>query len=244
MGSFFLGVLASLVAAFVFAGIAWSRGWLLITWRRFRDSRSLMIRLDQAGVSNFYASRVDYVKYRDAPTLPAFLSLARKSVRIAAYWMAQGIEMQGVASAVANLIRPPKNLSVTIAIIDPTAAYVSGFAQYLGIREDELVMRAQSALYQLWKARDGLSQAERDRFQLKVYTAVPVASVIMLDPEEDGGRLQIDVKPYKAPRESSFALELSGSGHPLYETCRDSWLSLLDDAAPFDPARHLVGYSV
>jgi hypothetical protein len=71
---------------------------------------------------------------------------------------------------------------------------------------------------------------------------MPVASVIMLDEHTESGRIQLDFKPYKAPRDSSFGLELSGLGNPLYETCRVAWSGLLDRSIPFDPAVHLGGH--
>ncbi len=85
-----------------------------------------------------------------------------------------------------------------------------------------------------------LSPDEKKRFRIKVYDAIPIASVIMLDSEEKNGRTQIDIKPYKAPRQNSFTFELSGRGHSLYDVCTSAWTKLLDEAEDFDPERHLT----
>jgi hypothetical protein len=200
-------------------------------------------RMESAGLSNFYVNRDDYTKYRGAPKLLDYLSLAKKSVRVAAYWMSHGIEMEGIANDLAEMVKQPKNLDLAIAIIDPTAPYIHNLASYLSMSPDELTFRAQNSLIRLWQARQNLPEDLKPKFKIKVYSTVPIASVIILDAEETNGRVQIDLKAYKVPRHQSFAFELSGSGNSLYDLCRDAWSRLIKESEDFDPKRHLVDIS-
>lgn len=206
-------------------------------WRFLSRHADAHRRLEESGFTNFFASRADYVRYRG--DLIDYLSLAKTSVRVAGYWFAHGTEMAGLADAIADLVRPPKNLQITIAVIDPNACYLDELARYLDMEPDEVRSRVQMSLKRLWAARGLLSKPEQERFALKVYDTIPIASVIMVDPEEPDGRLQIDLKPYKVPRSQSFAFELSGPNGDLYVRCRNSWMRLLDESPKFDPAVHL-----
>jgi hypothetical protein len=237
-----LGVASSVIAAILVALFARSRGWLSFSWRSYSRRHSLYKRMERAGVTNFYASRDDFVKHRGAPRLLDYLSLARKSIGIAAYWMAHGVEMEGIAQGLAEMTRSPRNLQISVAIINPTAPYIGALASYLNMESRELIVRAQSSLDKLWEAREHLSPEERARFRLRVYDTPPIASVIILDAEESDGRVQIDIKAYKTPRHDSFAFELQREGHYLYELCRDAWLRLIEEAQDFEPAKHRVQF--
>lgn len=235
------GVIGSLIATAIASFIAWSRGWLSFSFRSWSSRKNLANRLEKAGLSNFYASRDDYAKYRNAPRLIDYLKFAEKSIKVAAYWMAHGTEMEGVADNLIKLVKPPKNIDITIGIINPTSSYIAELALYLGCEPQEIVDRIESSLTKLYKAKEEqLSPDEKKRFRIKVYDAIPIASVIMLDSEEKNGRTQIDIKPYKAPRQNSFTFELSGRGHSLYDVCTSAWTKLLDEAEDFDPERHLT----
>ena len=239
MNAFWLGVTSSAVASIALAVVGSSRGWVSFNWRLFRQKHALMKRLADAGMTNFYPSRADYALYRGAATLTDYVRTASSTVRIAAYWMADGVEMEGIAERLAEMVRPPKKLEITIAIVDPTAPILPYMAQYLDIELPELRSRIQWSLFRLHQARSHLSDQDRPRFQIRVYRSLPVASVVMLDPESVHGRIQIDIKPYKTPRHSSFSFELAQRGHPLYELCKDSWFALIQDAEQFSPEKHL-----
>jgi hypothetical protein len=150
--------------------------------------------------------------------------------------MANGVEMEGIVGGLIEMVRPPKRLKVTIGIIDPGAMYVAALASYFDLTEKELTLRMESALQKLWSEREKLSAEERARFRIKVYSAIPVASVIILDAHLPTGRVQLDIKAYKVPRHDSFAFELAGPEAPLYIRCRDAWLRLLEDSPDFTPA--------
>ncbi len=225
-----IGVAGSVIAAVIVAVVARAKGWIQFAWSRRSRSAAMLKRMEDAGVTNFYASRDDYARYRGAPRLLDYLATAKASIHIASHWMAHGVEMEGVVAGIAQLVRPPHNLRVVVGIVSPTAAYVASMASFFDISGQELLVRTQAAVRRLSDARQGLSPEERTRFTIKLYDAIPIASVIILDAERPDGRLQMDIKPYKTPRRDAFALELGGPQCPLYVRCRDAWLRLLEEA--------------
>lgn len=242
IASLLAGVISSIIATALLAILAWSRGWINFSWLSLRHVLLLSKRMNDAGIVNFYASRDDYAKYRGAPRLLDYLNLAHRSITVAAYWMAHGIEMEGIAESIAEMTRKPHNKKVVIGIINPTASYIDALSLYLDMETKELIVRVQSSLYHLWRAREKLSSEEKKRFQIKVYTTVPIASVIILDAEETNGSVQIDLKAYKTSRHNSFAFELKKRGHSLYDLWLASTLKLLDDSEEFNPSKHLIGF--
>jgi hypothetical protein len=237
--TFWFGVATSLVAALIWAALAALTGSVSPrTWHLLKNI-SLLRRFRVAGLTNFYASRDQFQKYRRAARLVDYLGTANESIVIVGHWMAQGVEMEGVAQSIAGMVQPPRGLRVTLALIDPTGPAIPDIASYWDLSDSELRLRIQSALAKLWSERSKLSSNELARYELKVYRTVPVASVIILDNK----RLQIDVKPYKVARQSSFAFEFTGPGHPLFDLCRTAFTRMASDAVPFDPERHLAGFS-
>ena len=235
-----IGVLASIIAAAIVYFIAWSKGYVSGSWILFLCLVKLQKRLKSAGLTNFFSSRSDFGRYRGAPRLIDYLSLAKESVDVAAYWMAHGNEAEGIADGIAKLVQPPQKIKVTIAIIDPTAIYIDELASYLNIEAKELKLRIESSLNNLYKAREKLSIEEKNRFRIKVYKTIPIASVIMIDGETNYGRIQLDFRPYKVPRHYSFAFEFSGRGNYLYDLCRNAWKKLIDDASDYEPSKKVM----
>ena len=234
-----INVIGSILFTVLAITFAESRGWITIRWRRFTSGRKLFHRIQEAGIVNFYASRADYTMYRGAPNLADYLRCAKRSIRVAGYWMAHGIEMEGVTAALDELTRASPPRDITIALINPRASYVHALSGYLGLQQEEVVARTKASLSKLWDLREHMTPAQKARFRIKVYETVPIASVILLDAEESYGRLQIEIKPYKSPRTASFALELGDRGHELYDTCANAWLQLIDDSPDMNPDVHL-----
>lgn len=130
-------------------------------WSLISNFFSVYRRLKIAGLTNFYASRTDYEKYRGAPRLIDYLNLASESIEIAAYWMAHGNEAEGIAEDISKLVKPPREINVTIAIIHPKSIYLDELANYININSKELKMRIESSLMNLYKAKEKLSLEEK-----------------------------------------------------------------------------------
>lgn len=195
--------------------------------------------MQNAGLSNFYASRADYAKYRKAPKLGDYFNLATGQVLVSAYWMAQGVEMEGVVGEIEKLMRGPNQVSFSIIIIDPTAGYIDALARHLDVERGYLISRVQGTLSSLRDLHSRLSPDEQLRLQILVHRTVPMASLVALDLEAENGRIQIDIKPYRTARQDSISFEVSGRNRHLYEILRTSTKRLVADAMPFDPVKHL-----
>lgn len=242
MNPWVIGIGSSIAAALIIALLLRSRPLANRILAAISRDFSFGRRIRRSGISNFYSSREEYALYRGATRLRDYLALAKKTINIAAYWMAYGTEMENIASFVAQMTKSPKSVKVTIATVDPTGSYIDPLAKYLDMSRDELVLRICASLAKLWEARESLSDEEKQKFSLKVYDTVPIASVIMLDVADPTGRIQIDLKPYKAARQNSFSIELQGEDTHLFRVCRKAWTQLLEDAEAFDPQRHLADF--
>lgn len=241
MINFIIGVASSIIATILIALALLGRSKFADAYRMRRKELNIAKRMYAAGLSNFFASRGDYARYRNAPRLIDYLDKASSRILISAYWMAQGAEMEGVVDGLEALIREPRRISITIVVIDPTASYVDALAQHLNVGQEYLVSRARGTLFTLHELYGRLSESEKERLVIRVHRTVPMASLIALDPDLPSGRLQIDIKPYKVARQSSVSFEFSGPGRALYETLKASTEKLVFDSLPFEPARHLAG---
>ena len=233
------GIFAGLIVAGLLLVLARARGLARVSTRPVISQWELMSRIQRLGVTNFYGSRSDYVTHRGAPRLTDYLSSADSSIKVAAYWMAHGNEAEAIAVPIAKLAEEKRALQIQIAVISPKSPVLSSLAEYLDVDLDDLRGRIRSSLRNLDRAREELSTHAKTRYSILVYDSLPIASVIMLDTDQPGGRIQIDIKPYRAPRDSSFGLELSGQGHPLYDVCLKAWTELMTSAVPFDRTQHL-----
>jgi len=227
----FLSDFAAEIAVLVVTSIF---GAILLWYRRIRGKYKFALRLSEMGISNIFADRNDYARYRGTPDLPSYVSSAKRRIVIVGHWMAQGTEIQGVAEAIANLVKSPKRISVDIALVNPRGTNIPSFANYLGLSENETIFRVEQSLSKLNQARLTLSDEEKGRMRLFVYDTFPVASVVMLDPDEVDGRIQVDMKLFKQSRQNSFSFEVQGDT-PLYRRIRDSWYGVIQNAQQFDP---------
>lgn len=228
---FFLGVTSSLVASVIFLVFANSRNWIVVG--RTRRQWSMARRLDRIGMTNFFASRADYVRYRPPGSIVDYLGNAKSRIDIAAFWMGHGNEAESTPKQIVAMLAGKPALSVRIAMIDPDGEHVASVSDYLGIPLQELKSRLVASLGNLTSARDSAPKSVQDRLSILTYTHMPAASVIMLDyGSGNGARIQLDFKPFRRPRSESFAFELTAPS-PLYTTCSEAWITLLDEAKPY-----------
>ncbi len=110
-----------------------------------------------------------------------YFRLAQTSVEMAAYWISYGVESQGLAEEVCDLLSERLALSVTLAIIDPYSAHLDALARHLNKPTEEIRDRIIKSLVQLTSARARLQESTRARYQIRTYDSLLVASVIVLD---------------------------------------------------------------
>jgi hypothetical protein len=79
-----------------------------------------------------------------------------------------------------------------------------------------------------------LKKDARKRLQIRVHGAVPFGSAILIDSEETGGKIQIEVKPYKMGLRNSFAYEIQNKGQPFFQVMKNSYFNLVRDGTAYD----------
>lgn len=192
----------------------------------------LQQRVRKVGVSNLYLDRADYAKYRGFTTLGEYLGSAQKTAKVVAHWMSQGIEMEGVADTIADIVKSGK--TVEIAVVDPNSSALEQIASYFALTEQTARDRINGTISELLRAKGALNQRDQKRFKIKTYDTLASASVVLLDDAGPNGRVQVDIKVYKTPRQKSFGFELSGKGNPLFDLWRDSYVDLMNEAKEID----------
>ncbi len=187
---------------------------------------SLQQRVKASGISNLYLSRADYLEYRGAATLADYLGTSKTTIRIAAHWLSQGIEMEGIADSLAKFVKEGR--TVEIAVVDPDSSSIKQVSDFFGISENDAVNRINGTLTDLHRAKMSLPRNKLRRFRILTYDTLATASVIMLDDDVIGGRIQVDFKVFQTPRHQSFGFELSGSETPSYQLWRRAYRELID----------------
>jgi hypothetical protein len=228
--SLIINIITTIVVAALVSFSILGKEWIAIQLGRYKFNK----RIYKAGITNIYESRDDYTKYRNyprvAPKLIDYLALAEKNIFISAYWMAHGTEIEGIAEEIFSLVRPPKNLNITVSVINPRSTCISAVALHLGIEDSQLVDRIDASIMKLKQEKNRLSEEEKKKLVIKTYDSLPVASVIILDYGYDNGRMQIEFKPYHVARHYNFSIELSGKDKGLYKLFSHSYIKQINDA--------------
>ena len=235
--AFILGVVSSLVSAIILA--------IFLRFKTGIDFSSALIkyviqlykRLSGVGFSNFYASRADYIRFRGAARLGDYLSFAQQKIVLIGLWMAHGVEIEGVINHIKNLIEQRPALHIGIALLDPDAVVLDSLGQYLNINADEIKTRINMAFGKLIEMKETLSENDKLRIDLRTYNSLPTFSSILIDPDADSCRIQIDIKVYQEARHNSFSLEFKGHGKYMYELLANAAQRQFYNAIHFDSRR-------
>lgn len=185
-------------------------------------------RMVKAGVSNFYVGRDEWLRFRRPPKLGDYLRRAKSSVRIACYWLAQG-SLEGVQRVYAELAE--RGVLVEVVMIDPRGPLPQVLAKDVETSADDIRRNVETALRGLEVLRASLSEPARQRLRIGVSSTLPQAAVILIDAGLPSSVLQLEFRPYRAPRIGSFSLEFGRSGGgPLHMALVESWMSYFHDA--------------
>lgn len=211
----------------------------LVPGRHETDTAELTPLAEQiasAGVNKFVPSRDHYTKVREAATIDNYLDTAHKEVVMVSINLMTGVTFDGLCDVLTKRLNNDTDpIKVTISLLNPwREQLMAAIEPSVGITR--LSESIKDTLRLLWDMRQQLSQKGKEGLKLQVHNAIPFASAIMLDPDEDTGRIQIETKPYKAPLRKSFAIEFRSVGRDcLYETIKDSYRQLVEEGDPIDP---------
>lgn len=228
--AFALGVAASILATVLLSILFWFKTRIRFSWSIFSSVFNLHRRFKEIGFINFYSSRADYVRYRKADKLGDYLGFANHQVYLIGLWIANSIEIDGVINDIKNLLNKKPTLKINIALIDPNSQIISSIANYLDIEVKEAKTRVTLSLNKLIKLKTSLDKSLKNRLEIRTYQTLPSFATILLDPDTDNCRVQIDFKIYHQPRHNSFSIEFTGKGKYMVEILKNSAVKFFYDS--------------
>jgi hypothetical protein len=192
---------------------------------------SILDMVGAAGLTAFYPSRNYYHIYRAANTIDAYVSTAERSVVMVSINLMTGIPFDGLCEALERKLRDIPRFSVVISLLNPKKLWLmQALAPVLDVEPEALSRGIIETLKRLWNLRNGLPDSVKPRFSIRVHSAIPFGSAILLDHSDSKGRIQIETKVYKVAIRKSFAFEVGPSGASgLYNTLVSGYLNLISE---------------
>ena len=202
-------------------------------------SKQLVRQVTLAGITKIIPARRYYPEF--GSTLPEHVDSCRRSLIMVSINLMTGLPFENLLGMFKSLIHTNDKFSITISLLNPEREQLmNSLGASLGQDGDQLATSIKTTLNELVKFRkEQILPAESSRFCIRVHNTIPFGSAIIRDHETDKGSVQIETKVYKAPINSSFAIEFeAGSESGLYERLRDGYLDLIKDGEEWklDPA--------
>ena len=197
-----------------------------------------------SGLSRVIPKRRFYRKFRnEAGDIETYLRSASSSIQMVSINMVTGVHFEDVLRVFREKLEDSPSFTVRVSLVNPDyddlMSVVSGaISNEYATSGSDLAKQVRATLSGLTGFRDSLSQSQAKRFDLRVHDTLPFASAIMLDAENEAGRIQLETKPYRSPLADSFAFELVDTGEDsLFRTLRAAYSRLIDDAKPVDSTK-------
>lgn len=194
--------------------------------------------INAVGLSGFFSSRDDYNTYRSyAPSIDRYIDTALSSIVLVSITLTTGIQIDNISAVIQEKLHKDPDFKVTISLLNPFQDELYKTLEPV-FETDYLTLqgRTKDALKRLKSLKDSLSDAEQKRFFIKVHKTLPFGSAIILDGDQEQGKIQIETKPYKVGMRKSFAFEIVNNGSPFYETIKSSYYNLIEDGIFYEEA--------
>lgn len=195
----------------------------------------------EGGLSAFYPSRDYYAKFRNgAETIDRYVATATSSVVLVSINLMTGIPFHDLCIALQRKLTAKRStFTVSISLLDPDhRELMIALAPVLSMSAEELAGSIRRSLANLVQFRNELPARAKERIEIRVHSALPFGSAIMLDHHDEKGRIQIETKPYKAGLQKSLAFEvIRRVPDGLYDVLGASYDALIRDG------RRIVGTS-
>jgi hypothetical protein len=199
-------------------------------------SPDIVAQIRTVGLSAFYASRDDYAKYRaDAMSIDQYIDTAKKTLKMVSVSLLTAIQFDGVLHVLKSRLETQEDFRVVISLLNPyrDELYIA-LAPFFNESCRTLKNKTKESLKALYNLKSGLRKGVGERFEIRVHNAIPFGSAIMLDEDAIGGRIQIEVKPYKEGWRKSFAYEIENDGGVFFATIRRSYMRLIEDGIRYE----------
>lgn len=199
-------------------------------------SNDLVIQIKTVGLNAFYSSRDDYAKYRtDAATIDRYINSATRSLKMVSISLMTGIQFDEIVTILKNRLMSQNDFKVTISLLNPFQDELYfALSPFFDCDPESLKDKTKESLNILLVLKKSLPENAQARFSIKVHNSIPFGSAIMIDEDTIGGKIQIEVKPYKVGWRKSFAYEIINDNGLFFETLRSSFNKLIDDGLQYD----------
>jgi hypothetical protein len=178
-----------------------------------------------AGLTAFYPSRKYYGTHRaDGASIDEYVSSARKRLVMVSINLMTGVAFDDLLTILKAKLLAGR-FEATISLLDPEqTGLIDVMARGIGKEPDDLAKSIEESFGHLMELKQELPQERRECLRLRAHKAIPFGSAILLDHDEDYGRIQIETKPYRVPFNKSLGFEISNFGdNELYVTLADSY---------------------
>ncbi len=229
-----INILSGVLATILIAFFIWIKNHSSHSFNVIKLCFSFYERIKLAGFLNFYTSRADYITYRGAKTLAEYLNFASKEIYIVGLWVGNSVESDGLISDIDRLLKNNPSLVIRIAILNPNNnSVIDALAKYLGLETKEVKSRITTSANKFRKLKEQVDEQTKLRLDFRYYNTIPAFSTILIDPETEKCRVQIDIKLYHEPRSKSFSLEFYDKDKYMTKTIITSTKKLFFDAISF-----------
>lgn len=199
-------------------------------------SQELSQQINAIGLNAFFSSRDDYNKYRASiPSIDRYIDTAKSSIELVSITLTTGMQIDDICSVIKNKINEQRDFNVTISLLNPfkDELYMT-LEPVFGTDYSTLQNRTKDALERLSQLKKSFSADNQGRFSVKMHNTLPFGSAIILDGNLEGGKIQIETKPYKVGMRKSFAFEIINDGNTFYDTIKSSYYELIKDGDYYD----------
>ena len=206
-------------------------------------NEDLLSQLSAVGMSMFYSKRDDFMlrksdKGESLPSPSDYLNIANKSIKIVAFTYELGNKFGQLDKIFIAKLKSSPNFTITISLLNPfdPSYYSSCYKTHYRDNPDILISEAKHSAELLRKFRDTLDVESKKRFNLKFHNTALFEAAVLIDDDEDAGRIQVEIKPYAASVYGAYSFEIrrTDSNPIFYDKIKGSYDQLLDEATSID----------
>lgn len=188
------------------------------------DSTQAIESLQRAHITRFHLSRSDY-----AQTLREYLELAETSISLVSIYLTSKGGENDLIELFRTKLQSHSKFFLTVSLLDYRQAAVAPAAQTLGMTPERLQAEIRNMFESLLGLRRELDPSARRRFEILAHPTLPPASVVLLDENHSGGRIQIETRLYRSPGSESYGYEIV-PGSTFYDRHVSAFRRLIEDS--------------
>jgi predicted acylesterase/phospholipase RssA len=192
--------------------------------------------LAEAGVTRFMPSRRHYALAREGrESISTYISLATKSLTMVSINLATGKDIEEIITTFDALLVREQSVHIIVSLLDYRRDdLMQAIAPVINRTPEGLRDKIQETVDDLTRWAHALPDRCKSHFELRLHSAVPNASAIMIDEDSPSGLIQLETKAYRAAWDRSYAMEVR-AGSEFYTTLKDAYRTLVRDGTALVP---------